>query len=66
MADLKRTECLKVYVCEALELELRRLAELDDRKLSDYIAVVLRRHVFGHVAPGAEDGQGPDRPTSAL
>jgi hypothetical protein len=62
MADDKRTECLKVYVSEPLELELRRLAEGEHRKLSDYIAIVLRRHVFGHVAPGVEAGQGPNRP----
>jgi fructose-1,6-bisphosphatase/sedoheptulose 1,7-bisphosphatase-like protein len=63
MSDDKRTACVKVYVSEPLELELRRLAEADDRKLSDYIAVILRRHVFGHVALTAGDQQGPDRPT---
>lgn len=61
MADDKRTECIKVYVSEPLELELRRLADADDRKLSDYIAVVLRRHVFGHLAPSGDDGQGLNR-----
>ena len=61
MADDKRTECIKVYVSEPLELELRRLADVDDRKLSDYIAVIFRRHVFGHIAPSLEDGQGPNR-----
>lgn len=62
MADDKRSECLKVYVSKPLELELRRLADGEDRKLSDYLAIVLHRHVFGHVAPGVEAAQGPDRP----
>ena len=62
MSDDKRSECLKVYVSEPLELELRRLADAEDRKLSDYIAIVLRRHVFGHLSPGGGEMQGPDRP----
>jgi hypothetical protein len=66
MTDDKRSECVKVYVSEPLELELRRLADAEDRKLSDYIAIVLRRHVFGHVAPSADDAQGPNRATSGL
>jgi hypothetical protein len=63
MSDDKRSECIKVYVSEPLELELRRLADGEDRKLSDYIAIVLRRHVFGHLAPGMEETQGPNRAT---
>jgi hypothetical protein len=66
MTDDKRSECVKVYVSEPLELELRRLADAEDRKLSDYIAIILRRHVFGHAAPSAADTQGPDRATSGL
>jgi hypothetical protein len=61
MTDDKRSECVKVYVSEPLELELHRLASANDRTLSDYIAVILRRHVFGHAAPILDDKQGPDR-----
>lgn len=48
--DSKKTEGVKVWLSEPLELELRRLADLDDRKLSDYIGLVLRRHVWGQAA----------------
>lgn len=44
----KKTECIKVWLAPALELALRRLADNDDRKLSDYIGLVLARYVFGH------------------
>lgn len=37
-----------VRVPESLETALMRLAAQDDRPLSDYIKVVLSRHVFGH------------------
>jgi len=62
VSDDKRSECLKVYVSEPLELELRRLADGEDRKLSDYIAIVLRWWAFGHAASRPGDVQGPDRP----
>ena len=57
----KKTEALRVYVSEGLELELRRLAERDDRSLSEYIAMVLKRHVYGHRACGQPNGEGPDK-----
>lgn len=61
MTDGKKTEAVKVWLSEPLELELRRLADRDDRKLSDYIGTVLRRHVWGHgEGPGA-DPEGANR-----
>jgi hypothetical protein len=59
--DGKKTECVKVWLSEPLELELRRLADRDDRKLSDYICLILRRHVFGHLARAGEDSEGAKR-----
>ncbi len=61
-SDDKKTESIKVWLSEALELELRRLADLDQRRLSEYIGVVLRRHVFGHVVPPSESTEGAKRP----
>jgi cytidylate kinase len=61
MADDKKTGCVKVWLSEPLELELHRLAARDDRKLSEYIGLVLRRHVFGHVALTGSDSEGPNR-----
>ncbi len=46
----KKTEPVKVWLSEPLELELRRLADLEERKLSDYLGLVLRRHVYGHAS----------------
>jgi hypothetical protein len=59
--DDKKTGCIKVWVSEPLELELRRLADRDDRKLSDYIGTVLRRHVWGHVPRLSDEMEGPNR-----
>jgi hypothetical protein len=55
MSNDKKTEGVKVWLSEPVELELRRLADLEDRKLSDYIGWVLRRHVYGHAIRLGED-----------
>lgn len=57
----KKTESVKVWLSEPLELELRRLADREDRKLSDYIGTVLKRHVWGHGAAAAEPAEGSIR-----
>jgi hypothetical protein len=64
MADDKKTESIKVWLSEPLELELRRMADADSRKLSEYIGIVLRRHVWGHSASGAADSEGAIRPAA--
>ena len=53
--DDKKTESVRVWLSEPLELELRRLADADDRKLSDYIGMVLKHHVWGHAAHSATE-----------
>lgn len=57
----KKLASIKVHVSEPLELELRRLAERDDRKLSDYIGMILRRHVYGHLPRATDDPEGSNR-----
>lgn len=57
----KKTESVKVWLSEPLELELRRLADREDRKLSDYIGTVLKRHVWGHGAAGCDPAEGAIR-----
>lgn len=57
----KKTEAIRVYVAEPLELALRRLAEENDRSLSEYIALVLKRHVYGHGKRDGLDGEGPNK-----
>ncbi len=47
----KRTTQLPTVRCsEALEAALHRLAAQHDRKLTEYIRLVLERHVFGMAA----------------
>ena len=61
MADSKKTESVKVWLSESLELELLRMADADCRKLSEYIGIILRRHVWGHSAGTLADGEGAMR-----
>lgn len=46
-----------VRVSETLERALMRLAAADDRSLSEYIRIVLTRHVMGHVATLPHDDE---------
>ena len=57
----KKSEPIRVWVSEPLELELRRLADRDERKLSDYVEIVLRRHVYGHLARVSDAPEGSKR-----
>lgn len=56
--DTKKTEFVKVWMGDKLYVALNRLAAADDRKLSEYVGLVLGRHVFGHDTrqPDEEDG----------
>ena len=59
----KKTEALRVWVESDLELRLRRMADESDRPLSEYVALLLRRHVYGNdksLWPGAEGAHRPD------
>ena len=57
----KKTEAVRVWLTEAVELELRRNADFENRSLSEYIAIVLKQHVFGKRMPRGEEGEGSDR-----
>jgi hypothetical protein len=37
-----------IRISDTLETVLMRLAARDDRKLSEYVRLVLERHAFGH------------------
>jgi hypothetical protein len=58
MTEEKKTEPVKIWMSERLFVDLNRLAIADDRKLSEYIGVILSRHVYGHFTrrPELEDG----------
>ena len=59
----KKTECVKVWMSERLFVDLNRLAILDDRKLSDFIGLLLDRAAYGIAKPrtaeGADRGDSP-------
>lgn len=65
MAVEKNTERMSFYGSKPLELDLRRLAEKDNRTFSDYLRVVLEAHAWGHCAPSDENGTGLNRADSA-
>ena len=44
----KKTECVKVWMTEGLFRQLSREAAMDDRKLSDFIALALDRYLNGN------------------
>ena len=44
----KKTECVKVWMTETLFKQLSREAAMDDRKLSDFIALALDRYLNGN------------------
>lgn len=60
----KNTEQVKVWLDEALLLALSKLADRDDRKLSEYIRVVLSHHVYGHASRTDELIAGAKSPDS--
>ena len=48
-----------IRVGETLERRLMQLASLDERALSEYIRLVLQKHVWGHAATvPADDDEG--------
>ena len=61
MADLKKTKDVKIWIPEDLELDLRRLAELDDRRFGEYLGLILKRHAWGHAASSGADGDESNR-----
>lgn len=60
----KKTEAIRVWVEQDLELRLRRMAEDSDRPLSEYIALLLRRHVYGNDKTLWPNSEGSGRPDS--
>lgn len=59
-SDEKKTECVKVWVSEKLFMDLNRAAVLDDRKLSEFIGLILERYTYG--ISRRVDTEGPNRP----
>lgn len=58
--DGKKTECVKVWMSEKLFKEISREAAADDRKLSDFMCLVLDRWLNGNKRQMSLEGL--DRP----
>lgn len=59
--DDKRTEELKLRLTERELLDVSRLAAMDERSISEYIVLSLRRSMYGSLATKLQAQQGPDR-----
>ena len=43
----KKTDEIKVHLGESLKRDIQDLAMADDRRVSDYIRIILEYHVYG-------------------
>ncbi len=48
MDDRKNTERIETKGTERMLLDLSKLAALEDRSLSEYLRIILRRHLYGN------------------
>ena len=61
MADSnKRTECIKVCFTEKEFVHIGRLCAREDRKPADMVYVLVRRAMYGIIAPPQQDDEGTD------
>ncbi len=49
MAEEKRSETICTKVGERMALDILRMAAVDDRSVSEYVYLVLRRQLYGDV-----------------
>jgi hypothetical protein len=61
----KCTEQLPLRIGERLLLDLSRLANNEDRSVSEYCRIILERHVYGH-ARRLEDAQAAGEACNAM
>lgn len=53
--DGKRTEVLCTKVTERVALDLLRAAAADDRSPSEFMYLLIRRHLYGHMVRQGDD-----------
>jgi hypothetical protein len=58
--DSKRINCVKVCFDDALFIAIGRMAAREDRKVADFIHLVVRRHVYGNYQRNPETPEGTD------
>lgn len=61
----KKTSRATIWMSESMELDLRRLADSDGRKFSDFIVHVLSLYAYGHFRKYGEEFAVANRGDSA-
>lgn len=56
--DRKHTEAVKTWFTERELVDLSRLAAREDRKISELVRVIVRRHLYGNIGCGSDDFHG--------
>lgn len=60
--DRKHTEPVKAWFTERELVDLSRLATREDRKISELVRVIIRRHLYGNIGCSADDFHGANSP----
>jgi hypothetical protein len=60
--DRKHSEPIKAWFTERELIDLTKLAAREDRKLSEMIRVIVRRHMYGNIGPCCDDSTGANSP----
>lgn len=56
--DRKHSEPIKAWLTERELVDLTKLAAREDRKLSEMIRVIVRRHMYGHIGGSCDESMG--------
>lgn len=56
--DRKHSEPIKAWLTERELVDLTKLAAREDRKLSEMIRVIVRRHMYGHIGASCDESTG--------
>jgi hypothetical protein len=59
--DGKRSEVLCTKVTERMALDMLRLASLDDRSVSEFMFLLIRRELYGHIVKLNDDAEQTQR-----
>lgn len=62
MDDNKHSEAVKCWLTEREFTDLSRLAAREDRKVSELIRVIVRRHMYGNIGCAEQDFHGAISP----
>ncbi len=60
--DRKHSEPVKCWLTEREFTDLSRMATREDRKVSELIRVIVRRHMYGHIGCSGDEFNGASSP----